>query len=39
VEYAVILALTVIVVIVVVILMGRQIESAFRAVINTLQGP
>jgi Flp pilus assembly pilin Flp len=39
VEYSLILALTVIVVIVVLSLMGRQIENAFQAVINTIQGP
>jgi Flp pilus assembly pilin Flp len=39
VEYSLILALSVIVVIVVLSLMGRQIENAFRAVVNTLQGP
>jgi Flp pilus assembly pilin Flp len=38
-EYSLILALTVIVVIVVFILMGRQIQHAFQAVVTTLQGP
>jgi pilus assembly protein Flp/PilA len=38
-EYALILALTVIVVIVVLALMGRQIGNAFQNVANTLRGP
>ena len=38
-DYSVILTLTVIVVIVVLSLMGRQIQHAFQAVANTLQGP